>query len=141
MFSENNQNQETITIDMSESLVLNNSWDVLEEYVYEYQDAILDVQNYTLYTPKAQCIRWVDFLLNFGGDPEFMLSWIRKNSSDKCLVYDYGYAVFIKEQMKADENFKAKIISSVISLFPELKEPIKEALKMGGRRNQERLST
>ncbi|WP_245220865.1 DUF4365 domain-containing protein [Pseudomonas batumici] len=101
---------------------------LLEEIAGEHCAACLMLSNYTLHNASAQLIRCLDLLLNFGGDVESMLKWLRFFAPDEVLTTSYGYAVFLKGEMEKDHTLVGRLREWVIEFFPEHQERIDQAM-------------
>jgi len=105
------------------------AFDELEDIAAEHCAGCLSVRDYTLYNAPAQLIRCLDLLLNFGGDVDSMMKWLRFFAPDDVLASSYGYAAFLKEQMAVDKNLLLKLRAWVLEFFPGEQERIDQAME------------
>lgn len=103
-------------------------FELLEDIAGEHCAACLTLSEYTLHDASAQLIRCLDLLLNFGGDVESMIKWLRLFASDEVLTFSYGYAVYLKNEMKKDCGLVGRLREWVIEFFPEYQERIDQAM-------------
>jgi len=123
----NRANHGAISLDESEELD-ESGFALLEEIAGEHCQACLTMGDYTLHNASAQLIRCLDLMLNFGGDVEAMVKWLRFFASDEVLTLSYGYAVFLRNEIKRDEGLLERIREWVIEFFPECQEEIDQAI-------------
>lgn len=120
----------TVTISLRDACPIEDAWDLLEDLAVEHQGATLDLTNYTMYNPAAQLVRCVDLFLNFGGDAAAMVRWLRAKSPDQALVYNLGYAVYLKDELARDPSLLDKLRLWVLDISPDLEERIDENLRL-----------
>ncbi len=116
-------------ISLADAAELNDSsFGLLEEIAREHCSACLMMSDYTLHNASAQLIRCLDLLLNFGGDVEAMVKWLRFFAPDEVLTLSYGYAVHLKHEIKRDDGLLGRIREWVIEFFPECQEDIDQSM-------------
>ncbi|OBZ20253.1 hypothetical protein BS643_23110 [Pseudomonas protegens] len=104
-------------------------FEILKDIASDHCAGCLLLNDYTLHNASAQLIRCLDLLLNFGGDVDSMMKWLRLFAPDDVLAMSYGYAVFLKQQMSEDSGLLEKLRKWVLEFFPEVKEEIDYAMK------------
>lgn len=119
--------QGAISLDDADELD-DSGFDLLEEIAGEHCGACVMMSDYTLHNASAQLIRCLDLLLNFGGDVDAMVKWLRFFAPDDVLTLSYGYAAHLKREIKRDEGLLGRIREWVIEFFPERQEDIDKAI-------------
>jgi hypothetical protein len=109
-----------VTLRFGSATRLEDAWQWIEEFATERHAALLDVGRYTMYSQTAQVVRWIDLLLNHGGDADKMLRWMRTHAPDDALTYNYGYAVRLRDQITQDPTLIHRIRQVVLDFAPEL---------------------
>ncbi|UMZ10632.1 DUF4365 domain-containing protein [Pseudomonas sp. MPFS] len=104
-------------------------FEILKDIASDHCTGCLLLNEYTLHNASAQLIRCLDLLLNFGGDVDSMMKWLRLFAPDDVLAMSYGYAVFLKEQMAEDSGLIGKLREWVLEFFPQFQEPIDHAME------------
>lgn len=103
-------------------------FETLKDAASEHCTGCLLLNEYTLHNASAQLVRCLDLLLNFGGDVDSMMKWLRLFASDGVLAMSYGYAVFLKEQMAENSDLIGKLREWVLEFFPQHQEQIDHAM-------------
>lgn len=120
----------TISVSMKGSFQLSKGWKDIKKIAVEHQTSILDINRYTLYNASAQLIRYIDLLINFGGDADIMLKWMRAFAPDDALTSNYGYAVHLRDQLKNDPKLLDRLRLLVMDFYPELEKKIDKSIAL-----------
>jgi hypothetical protein len=115
---------------MKDSFLLSEGLKYIKKVAAEHHTSILDINRYTLYNASAQPIRYIDLLINFGGDADIMLKWMRKFAPDNALTSNYGYAVHLRHQLRNDPEFLGRSRLLVMDFYPELENKTNKSIAL-----------
>ncbi len=109
----------TLSLDFSSALPFDGWRDYLAEVASNHQNAVLDLNNYTLYNPVLEFISQHRLFRQHGGDIDKMIRWYREEVPDKQLMYEIGHAVYLKERITNEPGFFEELRDYVFMDDPE----------------------
>lgn len=92
-------NKKRFTFNLQYAVPFEEAAEYMEELATSHQNALLDLQNYSLYNPEAQIWSYYRLIYHYDCNIDLMLTHMRKEASDERLVYDYGGAAQMKKAM------------------------------------------
>jgi hypothetical protein len=111
----------TLSRDFSHALSPTDWKDYLIETADDHRNAVLDLNNYSLYNPVLQFVSCHRLFRQHGGDVDNMIRWYREEVPQRQLMYEIGHAVYLKERIESDPAFLKTLRDLVYAEDPENK--------------------